>query len=197
MAPKLHVITVSTRSTRLGAGVAKWFFDYAKAHGKFDAVAVDLAEFVLPVYDEPKHPRFRDYQHAHTRKWSASVLSADAFVFVTPEYNYSPPPSFVNALDYVFWEWHYTPMALVSYGGVSGGLRAAQAERLMASTLKMVPLMEGVAIPNFEKQMKEGVFHANELNEVGAKSVLDELLRWTDALSGLRAELRKKLAEKK
>jgi NAD(P)H-dependent FMN reductase len=43
--------------------------------------------------------------HEHTKRWSAIVSRADAFVFVTPEYNYGSPPSLVNALDYLLREW--------------------------------------------------------------------------------------------
>ena len=82
------------------------------------------------------------------------------------------------------------PMGVVSYGGVSGGLRAAQALRLMASTLKMMPLPEGVALPNVFTQIKDGVFAANELNEQGAAALLNEMQKWTSALAGLRAGIR-------
>src|SRR5579884_4205473 len=102
MALKLNVITVSTRPDRVGPKVAAWFNGFARAHGGFDVEPVDLESFGLPVFDEPKHPRFQDYQHDHTKAWSASVAGADAFVFVTPEYNYTPPPSFVNAVDFLF-----------------------------------------------------------------------------------------------
>ena len=54
---------------------------------------------------------------------------ADAYVFVTPEYNYSAPPSLVNALDFVYKEWNEKPCGFVGYGGVSGGLRAGQSDK--------------------------------------------------------------------
>ena len=76
------------------------------------------------------HPRLQEYQHAHTKRWAESVNSADAFAFVTPEYNYGPSPALVNALNYVYVEWNYKPGGFVSYGGVSGGLRAVQAVKL-------------------------------------------------------------------
>ncbi len=60
---------------------------------------IDLATVNLPMFDEPKHPRFQQYEHEHTRRWSATVARADAYVFVTPEYNYGAPPSIVNAID--------------------------------------------------------------------------------------------------
>jgi hypothetical protein len=69
------------------------------------------------------------YEHDHTKRSSASVAAADAFVIVTPEYNYGPPPSLINAFDFVYKEWNYKPAGFVSYGGVSGGLRAVQRSR--------------------------------------------------------------------
>ena len=99
---KLHTLICSTRPGRVGPSVARWFHDVANDHGMFESALVDLAEFSLPVYDEPHHPTLRKYQHEHTKRWSTSVAVADAYVFVTPEYNYCPPPTFVNALDYVY-----------------------------------------------------------------------------------------------
>ena len=190
MAPRLHTVIVSTRPTRIGPSVAQWFHEFAKAHGKFDAHLVDLAEFNLPLVDEPHHPMRRQYTQEHTKKWTASVNAADAFVFVTPEYNYTEPPSLANAFDYAYWEWQYKPVGFVSYGGVSGGLRSAQTARLHASTLKMAPIPEGVALPKVFNQLKDGKFTASELNEQGASAMLHELLKWTDALSGLREQVR-------
>ncbi len=188
MAPKLQVIVCSTRPGRVGLSVAQWFQQYAQQHAGFDVELVDLADFDLPVYDEPQHPRLQQYQHAHTRRWSESVAAADAYVFVTPEYNYMPPPALVNALNYVYNEWNYKPCGFVSYGGVSGGLRAVQAARLHVNTLKMMAMVESVAIPSVGNHAKPGqAFHSNELIDASAKTLLDELLRWARALQPMRA----------
>ncbi|MEI9993666.1 MAG: NAD(P)H-dependent oxidoreductase [Rhizomicrobium sp.] len=192
MALKLHTVISSTRPGRVGPAIAQWFHEAAKAHGTFDAELVDIAAFGLPVYDEPHHPMRRQYEREHTKRWSASVNAADALVFVLPEYNYSAPPAFVNALDYLFWEWQYKPVAFVSYGGVSGGLRAAQTARLQVSTLKMMPIPEGVAIPNFFSQLKDGKFEGSELNQQGVAATLNELHKWAEALTGLREGVRGK-----
>jgi NAD(P)H-dependent FMN reductase len=190
MAPRLHTIIASTRPGRAGPAIAQWFHDFAVKDGKFDAQLVDLADFALPIYDEPHHPMRRQYEQEHTKKWSASVNAADAVVFVLPEYNYSPPPSFVNAIDYLFWEWQYKPVGFVSYGGISGGARAVQAARLQASTLKMMPIPEGVVLPNVFGQIKDGKFEGNAFNEQGAQATLNELLKWSDALKALREQVR-------
>lgn len=186
--PRLLSITVSTRPGRKGPAVARWFNDLAQAHGGFDVTPVDLGELNLPLFDEPVHPRLRQYQHAHTQAWSALVDAADAFVFVMPEYNYFPPPSFTNALDYLQAEWAYKPACFVTYGGISGGLRATQMARLQISNLRMVPLVDSIAFPMFTTAFDEdGVTFAPDARYATmAATMLDELLRWTQALRVLR-----------
>jgi NAD(P)H-dependent FMN reductase len=184
---KLHTIICSTRPGRVGPSIAKWFHDQALGHGKFAAELVDIAAFNLPIYDEFEHPVKQDYQHEHTRKWAASVDAADAYVFVTPEYNFGPPPALLNALNYVYKEWNYKPAALVSYGGVSGGLRAAQMEKLTLTTLKMMPIMEAVMVQFVSQQIDDGgKFQPNEVHRKSSITLLDELHRWATALKTMR-----------
>ncbi|MCM3880989.1 MAG: NAD(P)H-dependent oxidoreductase [Vicinamibacterales bacterium] len=185
--PTLSIIVASTREGRAGLPVAEWFFSRAQAHGRFDVELIDLKEVDLPLLDEPNHPRFQNYQHEHTRQWSARIQRSDAFVFVTPEYNYGPSPALLNALDYLSSEWHYKAAAFVSYGGISGGTRAVQATKLVVTTLKMVPLVEAVVIPFFSKHIENGVFTSDDILDKSASLVLDELARWNDALRALRS----------
>lgn len=184
--PTLFVITVSTRDGRQGVPVARWAQAQAEAHGKFAVEAVDLREESLPVFDEAEHPRLQKYAHEHTKRWSEKVTRADAFVFVTPEYNFGMPPSLLNALTYLSREWAYKAAGFVSYGGVSGGTRSVQMAKETLTTLKVVPLPEAVTIPFFTKSIVDGVFDGGEVQEKAARAMLDELFRWTGALSTLR-----------
>lgn len=186
MAPKLHVIICSTRPGRIGGAIAEWFQGVAANHPGFESELVDLARFNLPVFDEPRHPRLKEYQHDHTKAWSASVEAADAFVFVTPEYNYGPPPSLVNAINYLSKEWQYKPAAFVSYGGISGGTRAVHTVKLILSPLKIVTIPEGVVAPLVFPQIKDGVFTPTDIQAEAATQTLDELARWTGAMALLR-----------
>ncbi len=189
MAQKLHIIIGSTRPGRVGPSIAKWFHEAAKAHGAFDAVLVDIADFKLPVFDEPEHPAKKHYTKDHTKAWAASVDAADAYVFVTPEYNYFAPSSLVNALDFLVQEWKYKPAGIVSYGGVSAGLRAAQAVKGLLTALRIMPIPEGVAIPNFFEHIDKasGTFKSNPLMDASVKTMLDELAKWSTALKPMRA----------
>ena len=185
--PQLKIMIASTRPGRVGPTVAQWFYEYAVKHGGFDVELVDLAEADLPLLDEAEHPRLKKYEHEHTKAWSRKIDSADAFVFVTPEYNFGSPPALVNALNYLYSEWNYKPAGFVSYGGISGGLRSVQMTKSILTTLKVVPLVEAVAIPFFTQFIDEGVFRAQEIHERSAAGMLDELLRWSNALAPMRA----------
>jgi NAD(P)H-dependent FMN reductase len=111
--------------------IGQWVRDRAVAHGGFEVELVDLAEINLPFLDEPGHPRLGQYTKPHTKDWSARVDAADAFVFVTPEYNYGMPGSLKNAIDYLHREWAYKPVGFVSYGGIAAGTRAVQMTKLV------------------------------------------------------------------
>lgn len=170
--------------------VGQWFYRKAVEHGAFEVKLIDLAEINLPFLDEPNHPRLRQYVHDHTKRWSALVEEMDAFAFVHPEYNYGMTAPLKNALDYLHWEWHYKPVGLVSYGGISAGLRAAQQIKQVVTTLKMMPMNEAVSIPFVAQFMKDGAFHPNDVLEQAAVAMLDELARWEEALRPMREAVR-------
>jgi len=189
MSLKLNIIIGSTRPGRVGPVVGAWFKEFATAHGKFDVELVDLADFNLPLLDEASHPRLQQYEHEHTRQWSRSVASADAFVFVTPEYDFFPPASLVNAVQALALEWHYKPAAVLSYGGISGGLRSAQELRQLLNNVNAHALSQTVPVPFVSNFINDqGEFHPNTPMIEGAKGMLDELFKWATALKTLRPE---------
>src|SRR6185312_5064612 len=97
----LKIVIASTRPGRKGISVANWFIEIAKKDASFNIEVLDLAKINLPFLDEPKHPRLQQYTKQHTKEWSKTIETADAFVFVIPEYNYSMPPTLLNAIDFL------------------------------------------------------------------------------------------------
>lgn len=192
--PRLTIVIGSTRPGRAGLPVAQWFCDRAHAHGRFDITTVDLAHLDLPMMDEPKHPRLREYTHGHTLNWSRIVEASDAFVLVTPEYNCGYPAALKNALDYLHHEWHHKPVGFVSYGGVSAGTRAVQQLKQVVTTLKMFPLFESVSIPFYPQFMVDGRLQPNETLVEAAQVMLDELVRTEAALHSMRSPSRPDLS---
>lgn len=187
MALNLKVIIGSTRPGRQGPIVARWAYEAAKDNDAFDVELVDLADFKLPLLDEPNHPSKKDYQKDHTKRWSEAMAEADAFVFVTPEYDFFAPASLVNAVQALHLEWKYKPAGVVCYGGVSGGLRSAQELRQLLGNVGMVALNQVVPIPFFTKHIEDGVLQPNDPMKSGVENMLSELAKWAKALKTMRA----------
>src|SRR6201989_324099 len=162
--PGLMIVIASTRPGRGGWPVAQWFIQRATERGDFEISVVDLAEFRLPLLDDPNHPRLRQYVNPHTHEWSGMVDAADAFVFVTPEYNHGYPASLKNAIDYLHGEWSFKPAGFVSYGGVAAGTRAVEQLMQVIAAVRMVAVAEAVNIP-FHPQFfdDDGRLQANEI----------------------------------
>ena len=183
----LKIITSPTRQGRKGIAVANWITALAKEDNRFETELLDLAAINLPFMDEPNHPRLQQYQHEHTRRWSATINAADAFIIVLSEYNFGFPAPIKNALDYLFNEWKHKPVALMSYGGISGGLRSTQMLKQVLTALNMMPLVESVAIPFFTKYIDdEETFTPEEGTLKAAHLLLSELHRWSVALKTMR-----------
>ena len=174
--PLLQVIVASTRPGRVGRTVGEWFAAEAEAHDGFEVELVDLAEVGLPLFDEPKHPRLQQYAHDHTRRWSETVTRADAFAFVMPEYNFGYSAALKNAIDFLWHEWNDKPVALVGYGGVSGGLRAIQSIKPVLTAVQLRYAAE-VPIPFVHERVQDGRVEANEPMRDGAAGALDALAR--------------------
>lgn len=156
------IIVGSVRPGRIGLPIAQWVEEAAVAHGGFDVDFVDLAELALPFMDEPNHPAKRQYTKQHTIDWSARVDAADAFIFVTPEYNHSYSPVLKNAIDFLSQEWWRKPVGIVSYGGVSGGTRAVTALEPVFAITGLVRAGAEVELPFAGASVADGVFTPDE-----------------------------------
>ena len=185
----LLVIVASTRPGRLGPAVADWFVqttrDDATRAGTVVEIA-DLAEIGLPLLDEPEEPSSGVYHHEHTRAWSRRVATADAFVIVTPEYNYGMPAPLKNALDYLYHEWAWKPVGFVSYGNTSAGTRSVQMTKQVVTTLRMMPIGATVALRIADSIEDDQVLRGDSRREKSARGVLAELSRVAHALRALR-----------
>ncbi len=187
MKPKLLIILASTRPGPIGLPVADWFERVAVADGRFEVELVDLAKLALPLLDEPKHPRLRQYTQRHTLAWSETVDRAGAVVLVTAEYNHGYPAALKNALDYLHHEWRHKPLGFVSYGGVAAGTRSVQQLKQVTGALQLVPVATAVSIPFVAGMIDRGRLVASEVMEQAATAMLAELQTLHGALAPLRA----------
>lgn len=183
----LQIVVASTRPGRVGRPLADWVERTAADDGRFSVELIDLAVVNLPFFDEPNHPRIGPYVHQHTKDWSATVSRADAFVFVTPEYNHSFNAVLKNALDFLHNEWQHKPVAFLGYGGVAAGTRAIESLIPVVAALRMVPILDSVVIPFAGKVIDDnGAVQPNDNMKSSIKSVLDELVLQTALLADRR-----------
>jgi NAD(P)H-dependent FMN reductase len=128
---RIAVIIGSTRPTRICPDIAAWFVKTAQEGSSLTYELVDLAEVNLPFLDEPLMAALGQYEHEHTRAWSALVQSYDGFVFVFPQYNWGYPAVIKNAVDYLYAEWRDKPASFATYGTRGGNLAAGQFHQIL------------------------------------------------------------------
>ncbi|CAL9317079.1 MULTISPECIES: NADPH-dependent FMN reductase [Streptomyces] len=181
----LHVTLVvgSNRHGRFGPVVADWLLDRLRDRDDLVAEVVDVAEAELPMSFE-RTPEAAAALAGITPK----LARADAFVVLTPEYNHSFPAGLKNLVDWHFSEWQAKPVALVSYGGLSGGLRAVEHLRQVFAELHAVTVRDTVSFHNAGASFDDqGTLHDPTGPDAAAKTMLDQLVWWGHALREARA----------
>lgn len=182
---KLAITVGSTRPGRVGESVAQWAFQLAKARGDAAFELVDIADFQLPLLDEPIPPAQGKYSKEHTQRWAARIASFDGFVFVTPEYNHAPSGALKNAIDYLYAEWNDKAAGFVGYGS-AGGVRAVEQLRLIMAEVQVATVRNQVALSLFTDFENFTNFKPAARHEQSFHQMLDQLVAWGGALKRLR-----------
>jgi len=142
------VIMGSTRASRICPKITEWVVQIGQACTSLIYEVVDLANWPLPMDDEPEIPATGIYTQAHTRAWSEKIKNADAVVFVTPQYNWGYPAILKNAIDHLYHEWRDKPAAIVTYGGHGGNKCAEQIKQVAgAVNMRIVSTAPGIKLP--------------------------------------------------
>lgn len=182
---RIAIIVGSTRPGRNTEAVARWVFEYARERGDAEYELVDIAEYGLPLLDEPIPPSQHKYSKDHTKRWAAKIASFDGFVFVTPEYNRGTSAALKNAIDYLYVEWNNKAAGFVSFGS-AGGTRAVEHLRGVMGELQIADVRAQVALSLFTDFENFKTFKPQALHQRSLKSLFDQLLAWSGALQTLR-----------
>ena len=189
---RIKIIMGSVRPNRFNPQPSHWIYEIAKQREDIDVELIDLKEVNLPFLDEPEPPSGNNYTHEHSKAWSKRIDEADGFIFVTPEYNHSYSPVLKNAIDFLFREWHYKPVAFVSYGAHAGGARAVEHLRPICAQLRMYVLREQLAFASYEKDLDEnGNYKFTEKQVALASKLIDALTFWAGEMQVSRGKLLK------
>jgi NAD(P)H-dependent FMN reductase len=177
---RVAVVIGSNREGRFGPVVADWLLARIRERDDFAPEVVDVASLQLPTaLSHSPSPSVA----AELSKVTPALAAADAFVVLTPEYNHSFPAGLKNLIDWHYAEWRAKPVALVSYGGVSGGLRAVEHLRQVFAELHAVTVRDTVSFHGAGAAFDaEGQPRDPAAPAAAAKVMLDQLGWWAQAL---------------
>lgn len=159
---KLQIIVGSTRPNRVTPRLAKWIYNQAKEMPGVEPELVDLADYDLPLFNEPGSPQFVPDRKPETAvdKWLLKLAEADGYVLVTPEYNRSTSGVLKNALDYIDFQFEKKPVALVGHGSTGGAQAISHLRGIMPGLLSVT-----VPRATFFIGASEGLDENGNLNE--------------------------------
>lgn len=182
---KIAIITGSTRPNRINPGVAEWVLETAKQRGDAEYELVDIADYDLPLYDEPLPAGYQQYSKDHTKNWAAKIAEFDGYVFVTGEYNHSVTPALANAISFLNAEWNDKAAGIVGYGSAMG-VRAIEHLRGILSELQVAHVQKTGMFSLFTDFESFSTFKPTELQAESVPPMLDQLIVWTKAMESVR-----------
>jgi NAD(P)H-dependent FMN reductase len=190
---KLQIIVASTRESRSADRVTPWINDRATRHGAFDVELLDLRDWPLPMFQEFPGSivdiAAPVYSEPIVKQWNEKIAEADAYLFITAEYNHSIPGALKNAIDsvYVSWAFRNKPAAFVGYSvAIGAGSRAVEHLAQIATELEVVPLRNTVLIPRVTAAFDENHDPVDETQEAALEIMLDDLAWWSNSLAHAR-----------
>lgn len=190
MGHQILVFYGSYRADRVGIRLADFITAGLRARGD-SAELVDAKAVGLPMLDR----MYKEYPQGSAppamAALAAKIKAADAFVFVTGEYNWGMQPGLKNLTDHFLEEWFWRPAAIASYSaGRLAGARASTAWHGTLSEMGMVVISSTLAVGSVAQTLNangEPVGEAGRFLERSFPRFADDLAWWAEAASLQRA----------
>jgi NAD(P)H-dependent FMN reductase len=191
---KLQIIIGSTREGRNADAIVRWVKPLAEANGSFDLELLDLRDWPLPMFRETlatvgdmRNPTYSD---PLVKAWNAKIKEADAYLFITPEYNHSVPGELKNAIDSVFasYAFRHKPVGCVGYSiGAAAGVRAVEHLNQIMLEMEASPLRTQTLVPFMAQAFDAQGKAVNPVMNAGLVVMLEDLAWMGNALKTARA----------
>ena len=189
MAFKILVFYGSYRTSRVGIRLANYAVDALAGHG-YEAELIDARAVDLPMLDR----MYKEYPPgtapAAMEALATKIRRADAFLFVSGEYNWGIQPGLKNLTDHFLEEWFWRPAAVVSYSAQrAGGARANVAWHGTLSEMGMVVISSSLTIGPIAQALDADNKPIGEIGAYLQKSfarVAEDLKWWTEAAHAQR-----------
>jgi len=187
---RILVIYGSYRSNRMGIRLAHYVVSRLQTRG-IDVELIDAKAIGLPMLDR----MYKEYAPGSApealKTLAFKIRAADAFVFVTGEYNWGVQPGLKNLTDYFLEEWFWRPAAVASYSaGRFAGARSGLLWHGTLSEMGMIVISSSLAVgPIAQALTAEGepLGEAGRTLESAFVRFADDLLWWAEAAKMQRA----------
>ena len=189
MTDRILVFYGSYRRDRQGIRLADYCVRQLEARGA-EVELIDAKAVGLPMLDRmyKEYPKGEAPEALETL--AEKIRTADAFLFVVGEYNWSVQPGLKNLTDHFLEEWFWRPAAIASYSaGRLGGVRSALAWRDILGEMGMVVVSSTIAVGPVKDTLDENAQPVGD----GGKSLerqfplfADDLAWWTAAAKAQR-----------
>jgi NAD(P)H-dependent FMN reductase len=173
----------------MGIRLADYAVEQFKARGS-DVELIDAKAIDLPMLDRMYKEYPAGTPPAALETLAAKIKAADAFVFVTGEYNWGPQPGLKNLTDHFLEEWFWRPAGILSYSaGRFAGARSAMTWHGILSEMGMVVISSTIAVGPIGKALDE---NARPTGDGGASlerafpRFAEDLAWWTEAAKAQR-----------
>ena len=191
MTDRILVFYGSYRTQRAGIRLANYLVAGLKGRGH-DVELIDAKAVGLPMLDH----MYKEYPKGEAppalEALAQKIIAADAFVFVTGEYNWGIQPGLKNLTDHFLEEWFWRPAAIASYSnGRMSGARSNSAWHGTLSEMGMVVISSTLTVGPIAATLSED---AQPIGDPGA--ALDrafprfaaDLEWWSEATKAQRAK---------
>jgi NAD(P)H-dependent FMN reductase len=181
---RVPVFYGSYRSDRMGIRLADYLVAGLRGHGA-DAELIDAKAIGLPMLDRMYKEYPRGSAPDALERLATTIRAADAFVFVTGEYNWGVQPGLKNLTDHFLEEWFWRPAGIASYSaGRIGGARSCLQWHGTLSEMGMVVISSAVTVgPIGEALSPEGkpTGAAGAALDRAFPRFVDDLFWWAEA----------------
>jgi NAD(P)H-dependent FMN reductase len=156
-----------------------------------DVEFIDAQAVGLPMLDRMYKEFPKGEAPAAMESLAEKIRSADAFLFVTGEYNWGPQPGLKNLTDHFLEEWFWRPAAIASYSaGRLSGARANATWHAILSEMGMVVISSTLTVGPIAATLDAEAKPTGSAGEALDKAFprfADDLAWWTDAARTQRA----------
>lgn len=189
-AHRLLVLYGSYRTDRRGIRLADFLVERL-ARRENEVELIDAKAIGLPMLDR----MFKEYPPGGAPEaleaLAGKLRAADAFVFVTGEYNWGVQPGLKNLTDHFLEEWFWRPAAIASYSfGRLAGTRSSYAWHNTLSEMGMVVISSTLTVGPIEEVLDrqgEPTGAGGAALERAFTRFADDLAWWTEAARAQRA----------